>query len=92
MEIEKKIQELNEDMESMKKLVLALVEQTGVEVEEKKEVSNFDLFLNLSRLFKFFMDSNNLFDEDNKVELEAFRKVFNASIDFLELKGYKVTD
>lgn len=79
-------------MESMKKLVLALVEQTGVEVEGKKEVSNFDLFLNLSRLFKFFMDSNNLLDEDNKVELEAFRKVFNASIDFLELKGYKVTD
>jgi hypothetical protein len=92
MELEKKIQELHDDMESMKKLVLALVEQTGVEVEEKKEVSNFDLFLNLSRLFKFFMDSNNLFDEDNKVELEAFRKVFNASIDFLELKGYKVTD
>lgn len=92
MELEKKIQELHDDMESMKKLVLALVEQTGIEVEEKKEVSNFDLFLNLSRLFKFFMDSNNLFDEDNKVELEAFRKVFNASIDFLELKGYKVTD
>ena len=92
MELEKKIQELHDDMESMKKLVLALVEQTGVEVEEKKEVSNFDLFLNLSRLFKFFMDSNNLFDKDNKVELEAFRKVFNASIDFLELKGYKVID
>lgn len=92
MELEKKIQELHDDMESMKKLVLALVEQTGIEVKEKKQVSNFDLFLNLSRLFKFFMDSNNLFDEDNKVELEAFRKVFNASIDFLELKGYKVTD
>lgn len=92
MELERQIQELNADMESMKKLVLALVEKTGIEVEEKRELSNFDLFLNLSRLFKFFMDSNNLLDEDNKVELEAFRKVFNASIEFLELKGYKVTD
>ena len=92
--MEKQIEKLNRDIENLKEVTRLILDmqEKGIGKDGKKVICQFDLFLNLSRLFKFLMDSNEFLDGKDKTDVKEFRKIFDLCIKFLEKKGFEVIE
>ena len=60
------------------------------EVETKKEVYSFDMFMSLAKLYEsMFDDPNFLDDEENKM---FFYGILDTTMQYLEKRGYEIID